>query len=87
MIIWRIEETWKKEYSIDDEVYKKGNYLITANYRESMYRNKPVKEIGRFQAFWGARPCVVQLTQKKAEEWIINVCKNSKKLKKCILRG
>ena len=84
MIIWFIKETFVHGISR----HKKGNYLITANYRAPWYSKYPVENVGSFQAYWGARPCVIELTQKQAESWIKKVVDNSNKLKKKIqLKG
>jgi len=83
MIIWRVNKTFNDGLGIK---VCKGHYLITANYRERFYKkNRPVEEIGRFQCYWGARPCVVHLTQKEAEKWIKEINNNSRKIRKRII--
>ena len=78
MLIWYVKE----DFIHNVEKYKKGHYLITANYREPWFRNGgyPVEVVGKFQAYWGARPCVVYLSQEEIKEWITDVIGNAKKI-------
>ena len=53
--------------------YKKGTYLLMANYREIWFHRKwKVETIGHFQMFWGARPCVINLTKVELLIWLEN---------------
>jgi len=77
MIVWHIKKNFRKGIN----KHTKGNYLITANYRQPWYKEDPVNEVGKFQAFLGRRSCIIELTQKEIEKWISNVVNNSKILK------
>lgn len=66
MEILYVENTFKHF----NNVYKKGTYLLMANYRAPWYLRKyPVKSVMFFQMFWGARPCVLNLTRTEMIKW------------------
>jgi len=67
MRILYVEKTFK--HCID--VYKKGTFILMANYRERWWLGKyPVIHVASFQMLWGARPCVLNMTREEMIAWI-----------------